>query len=239
MKPFPEEQPMNPIPIDLSVDRRLGELAITRAGASRVFQRHRLDFCCGGHRALAAACADKGLDPDAVLAEIAAEARDVETFDRLDEIGVDALIDHILARYHEPHRAELARLLAMARKVERVHRDKASCPERLAAHLARMQEELELHMQKEERVLFPLIRSGRGSLARMPVQVMEAEHRDHGRNLERLRSLTNDYTAPAEACATWRALFLGLSELENELMLHIHLENNLLFPKALHAEEGR
>ena len=88
-------------------------------------------------------------------------------------------------------------------------------------------------------MLFPLIRSGRGHLARMPVQVMEAEHRDHARNLAMLRSLTNDYTAPAEACATWRALFLGLSELEKDLMLHIHLENNVLFPNALRGEVER
>jgi regulator of cell morphogenesis and NO signaling len=227
------------IPNELSATRRLADLATTRAGASRVFQRHRLDFCCGGQRELAVACKEKGLDPDVVLAEIAAEARDETSFERLDEFSASALIDHILERFHEPHRAEIARLFAMARKVERVHADKASRPVGLAAHLDRMQDELESHMQKEEQVLFPLIRSGRGHLARMPVQVMESEHRDHARNLEVLRRLTNDYTPPDEACATWRALFLGLSELEKELMLHIHLENNVLFPNALRAEEGR
>jgi regulator of cell morphogenesis and NO signaling len=230
---------MTPTASDLSTTVRLADLATTRAGASRVFQRHRLDFCCGGQRELAVACAEKGLNPDVVLAEIAAEARADDSFERLDEVAPAALIDHILERFHEPHRAELVRLLAMARKVERVHGDKESCPVGLAAHLTRMQDELESHMRKEEQVLFPLIRSGHGSIARMPVQVMEAEHRDHARNLATLRNLTSDYTAPDEACATWRALFLGLAELEKELMLHIHLENNVLFPNALRVEEGR
>jgi regulator of cell morphogenesis and NO signaling len=230
---------MNPMTSDLTASRRLADLATTLAGASRVFQRHRLDFCCGGQRDLAVACAEKGLDPDVVLAEIAAEACGEDSFERLDEVSPAALIDHILERFHEPHRAEITRLLTMARKVERVHHDKESCPMGLAAHVAFMKEELEAHMQKEEQVLFPIIRSGHGYLARMPVQVMEAEHRDHARNLAMLRRLTNDYTAPAEACATWRALFLGLSELEKDLMLHIHLENNVLFPNALRGEEER
>ena len=88
-------------------------------------------------------------------------------------------------------------------------------------------------MQKEEQVLFPMILSGRGAMAAMPVSVMEEEHRDHGKNLERTRALTNDFIAPESACNTWRALYLGLAELERDLMEHIHLENNVLFPRAL------
>lgn len=222
---------------ELIPSRRLAELATSFAGASRVFQRHRLDFCCGGQRDLESACLEKGLDPAAVLAEIEAEAKSPGAFERWDERAAGELLDHILSRFHQPHRHELARLLVLARKVERVHGDKPSCPRGLAAHVARMQDELEQHMQKEEQVLFPLIRSGRGSMARLPVQVMEAEHRDHARNLAELDALTSDYTAPAEACTSWRALFLGLYELKQELMLHIHLENNVLFPKALYAED--
>lgn len=221
---------------ELSPSLRLAELATTRAGASRVFQRHRLDFCCGGQRDLASACAAKGLDPNAVLAEIAAESQHPASFERWDDRSAGDLIDHILTRFHQPHRAELVRLLALARKVERVHGDKPNCPHGLALHVARMQDELEQHMQKEERVLFPLIQGGRGPMARMPVQVMESEHHDHARNLAELDRLTGDYTAPPEACTSWRALFLGLFELKQELMLHIHLENNVLFPKALYGE---
>jgi len=216
-------------------DQTVGQLASTLSGASRVFYHHGLDFCCGGHVSLAEACASAGLDVDSVIAEIEAEADQSRTgsFERWDERPLPEVIDHILAQFHEPHRRELPRLLEMARKVEEVHADKSTCPHGLAALLDRMSEEMELHMQKEEQVLFPLLRNGQGRMAAMPIQVMEEEHRDHGKNLERLRDLTDDYTPPPEACDTWKALYLGLAELERELMEHIHTENNILFPRAL------
>jgi regulator of cell morphogenesis and NO signaling len=94
---------------------------------------------------------------------------------------------------------------------------------------------MESHMQKEEQILFPMIRAGRGRMALMPVQVMEQEHRDHGENLALMRKLASDFVAPEEACNTWRALYLGLAELESELMAHISLENHVLFPRALRS----
>ncbi len=89
------------------------------------------------------------------------------------------------------------------------------------------------HLEKEEKILFPMIRAGRGASASAPIRVMEMEHEDHGEALARLRVLTANRTAPAGSCATWRALYLRLEELESELMDHIHLENNVLFPRAL------
>ena len=123
----------------------------------------------------------------------------------------------------------------MARKVEAVHGDKSSCPRGLADHLEHMSEELEQHMQKEEQLLFPMILGGRGRMASMPISVMEQEHQDHGRNLARMSVLAHEYVAPEEACNTWRALYLGLAELEAELMEHIHLENHVLFPRTLNG----
>jgi len=165
--------------------------------------------------------------------ELREEGREPGQFERWDARPLGEVIDHVLERFHEPHRRELPRLLAMARKVEEVHAEKPACPRGLAAHLERMAEDMELHMQKEEQVLFPLLRSGRGRMASMPIQVLEQEHRDHGENLERLRELTDGYTPPPEACETWSALYLGLAELERDLMEHIHIENNILFPRAL------
>lgn len=219
----------------LSADRTLGELAASHAGASRVFHRHGLDFCCGGSAPLAEAAAAKGLDVSLLLAELRAETERPGAFESWDQRPLGELVDHVLEHFHEAHRAEVPRLLAMARKVEAVHAEKPTCPRGLAAHLERMSVELEEHMQKEEQILFPMLRAGRGRAAMMPIQVMEQEHRDHGANLERLRALTNDYTPPAEACGTWTALFLGLAELERDLMEHIHLENNVLFPRALRS----
>lgn len=214
-------------------DQTVGQLASNLPGASRVFHRHGLDFCCGGQVSLAEACASAGLDADSVIAEIQDEASESGSFERWDARPLPEVIDHILEHFHEPHRQELPRLLAMARKVENVHAEKSSCPRGLAEHLERISEEMELHMQKEEQVLFPLLRSGRGRMAATPIQAMEQEHRDHGKNLERLRELTSEYTPPPDACGTWNALYLGLAELERELMEHIHTENNILFPRAL------
>jgi regulator of cell morphogenesis and NO signaling len=200
-----------------------------------VFHRHGLDFCCNGRISVAAACQKAGLDPDALLEEVRAEEAGEPPLERWDEAPLDAVIDHVLARFHEGHRAEVPRLIEMARKVEQVHGEKASCPIGLAAHLEKMATELESHMQKEEQILFPLIKAGRGRMAQMPVQVMEQEHKDHGANLAQMRKLATDFAPPEEACNTWRALYLGLAELEAEVMEHISLENNLLFPRALRS----
>jgi len=213
----------------------LADLAATRAGASRVFYRHDLDFCCHGRVSLADACAKKRIAVDALVRELEAETANQPDFRRFDDQPIADLIQHLLDRFHTPHRAELQRLLEMARKVEKVHADKSSCPRGLADHVANIAEELEAHMQKEEQVLFPMILGGRGRSASMPIQVMEEEHEDHGRNLERLRELTHQFTPPEEACGTWRALYLGLHELDEQLMQHIHLENNVLFPRALRS----
>ncbi len=121
----------------------------------------------------------------------------------------------------------------MAHKVERVHASKNDCPRGLAEHLEYMARELEQHMLKEEELLFPMILAGDGALAAMPIQVMEQEHQDHGKNLTRLHALARGFEAPDEACGTWQALYLGLRELEAALMRHIHLENHVLFPMVL------
>ena len=211
----------------------LAELATTRPGAAGVFHRHGLDFCCHGQVDLAAACRARGLDPAALARELEAAARGTAGCERWDERPLSELIEHLVTRYHARHRADLPSLVAMVRKVEAVHAGKASCPRGLAALLARVGEELEQHMQKEEQVLFPLVLAGRGRMLATPVHVLESEHQDHARNLALLREKTGGHHPPPEACATWRALYLGLEELERELMQHIHLENNVLFPRAL------
>ncbi|MDP3274800.1 MAG: iron-sulfur cluster repair di-iron protein [Deltaproteobacteria bacterium] len=211
----------------------LASLATAHPEATTVFLRHQLDFCCGGGRKLSDACATLGLDPAKIVAEIAAEQAPHEVI-RWDKRPVEELVEHILTRYHAPLRRELSGLLEAAKKIERVHAAKPSCPHGLAAHLAQVATELEEHMTKEEQVLFPALRSGaRGQAILMPVRVMMREHDDHGANLRKMRDLATDFVPPPEACATWRALYVGLAKLEGELMEHIHLENNVLFVKAL------
>lgn len=214
----------------------LATLATKHPGASRVFQRHGLDFCCHGNISLADACEQHTLDPSALLTELAAEAATADApLIAWDEKPLPELVDFILSHYHEPLRSELPRLSALARKVERVHREKATVPVGLADHLEKMLDSLERHMNKEEQVLFPAINAGRGRQAVMPVQVLEHEHEDHAEELARLRELANGFAPPEEACTTWRALYLGLEQFERELMEHIGLENNVLFPRALRS----
>jgi regulator of cell morphogenesis and NO signaling len=216
----------------IAADTTLASLATTYAGASRVFLRHGLDFCCNGHISVGEACLRKKLDREQILGELRAELSPVAPADRWDDKPTDELVQHVLTRYHAGHRAELPRLLHMAEKVERVHAGKPDCPRGLAAHLHHVAHDLELHMQKEEMILFPMLRSGQGMFAGGPIQVMEEEHQEHGRNLAKIRALAHDLVPPPAACGTWRALYLGLAELEREVMQHIHLENHVLFPRA-------
>jgi regulator of cell morphogenesis and NO signaling len=222
-----EEEAMNTQTVTLA------DLAITRPGATRVLLANGLDFCCGGRRPLAEACAEKGLNPDAILRDIAAADQDGGDLTRWASRSVAELIDFIVDHYHARLRTEIPELILLADKVEQVHADKASCPRGLTALLHTMHAAVLDHLGKEEQILFPMIRSGRGRGAGGPIHVMEQEHEDHGRSLARLRDLTVDLTPPPEACPTWRALYLRLRRLADELMEHIHLENNVLFPRAL------
>ena len=211
----------------------LGDLVTANPAAARVFHRHGLDYCCGGSQSLAQACAAEGLDAQVILRELEATASSEAVVARWDQRPINELIQHILDRYHAPLRAELPRIVALARQVARVHADKPDRPAELADLLSDVQAAVESHLAKEEQILFPLILSGRGHSAHMPVQVMLQEHEDHGKNLRRIRELTNDLQLPPDACASWRELYRSLAELEVELMDHIHLENNILFPRAL------
>lgn len=217
----------------ISGHESLADLAVSYAGASRVFYRYQLDFCCNGQIALADACESNGLSLGQLIKDLEAERTKAADFKDWRDASSKDLIDHLLAEFHEDHRKELPRLLELARKIEGVHGEKESCPKGLGNFLEQMLLSLELHMQKEEQILFPLIRSGEGAAASAPISVMENEHVEHGENLARLRALTNDFQAPPEACGSWRALYLGLQGLEQKLMEHIQLENNVLFPRAL------
>ena len=215
-------------PLPLSAEQQIGQIAVQLPGATAVFRRLKLDFCCGGQVSLAKAAADKGLDADAVLAELAALQRS----DAVPEAASpSALIDHILARYHEVHRAQLPELIRMARRVEAVHRDHSEVPAGLADALEAMEQELLSHMHKEEAVLFPMLRAGGNSFVTQPIAMMRHEHNDHGEALEQIARLTHDITPPLGACNTWRALYAGLAQLRDDLINHIHLENNVLFPQ--------
>ena len=205
----------------------IGQIAVELPGATAVFRRHKLDFCCGGQVALQEACERKQLPVETVLAELGALQR-VEV--DVAQMPAAEVIDHILQRYHAVHREQLPELIRMARRVEAVHRESPDVPMGLANHLEAMEAELRDHMQKEENLLFPLLKAGGQGMAHHPIAVMRHEHTSHGAQLERLLALSHDTKPPAGACNTWRALYAGIAQLADDLVNHIHLENNLLFP---------
>jgi regulator of cell morphogenesis and NO signaling len=213
----------------------LAELAVAHPAAARVFYANRLDFCCGGRRPFADACRERGLDAKAILDEIGREEAVAEPATRWELAPLPALVDHIVTHYHRRLRESLPDLVRMAHRVEARHRERAACPAGLAALLEQMQRSVLDHLEKEETILFPAILRGTSARIASPVTVMELEHQHHKGDLLRIRTLTNDLTPPAEACTTWRALYAGLQQLEQELMAHIHLENNILFRRALAA----
>ena len=214
----------------------LAELATTHPGASRVFHRFGLDFCCRGRRPLVDACAEKGLDADVVLADVALEAATSDDKKDWRVRPLSELIPFIVGFYHARLRTELPELVAMAAKVEEVHADKDTCPRGLAAHLSAIHADVLDHLAKEEQILFPLILERPGRPRGRPDQ-------RHGERAPLAwvepradpRASTDNLTPPAEACTTWRALYLRLDAFEAELMDHIHLENNVLFLRALGA----
>ena len=219
----------------IEAEAKIGQIAAEHPMATRVFARHGIDYCCGGGRPLREVCEQKGLHTGAVLEEIEKELAEPGVSDeRWDEAPLGDLIDHILFTYHESLREELPRLEAMARKVVDVHRDKRPemLPQMLSVYLG-LKSELEEHMMKEEQILFPAIKAGQGTTTDGPIAVMEHEHESAAAALRRLRELTDGYDVPPEACNTWRALWHGLAALEDSLHRHIHLENNILFPRAL------
>jgi regulator of cell morphogenesis and NO signaling len=204
----------------------IGEIAAQLPGATVIFRKHKLDYCCGGSLSLAEAVEKRRLDLAEIEGQLAALiSRPASVPEEPAEI-----IELIVERYHDAHKRELPELIQLARRVERVHAEHPESPKGLAQFLEQMLEELGMHMEKEELVLFPMMRAGHPMVA-APIAAMRAEHSDHGEALEALAALTHDMQPPQGACGSWRALYAGLRKLSDDLIEHIHIENNILFPR--------
>jgi len=207
----------------------VGEIAATLPGATAVFRKYGLDFCCKGNIPLVDSARLRGVD----LAEIEQALASLDAPAAAMEAPSDtaALIAYIRRRYHDVHRRELPELIKLASKVEKVHADHAKVPRGLADLLERMARELDLHMMKEEVMLFPAMAAAPIGLLAAPIACMRHEHDDHGLLLQRLETITDRFTVPRGACRSWQALYAGACKLADDLMEHIHLENNVLFPR--------
>ena len=229
----------------ITANTTVAEIAAAEPATIKVFQRHHIDFCCGGRIPLSDACANHGLDTDTLLAELRAAPAAADDPADWHHAPLSDLIAHIQTRYHVPLRAELPRLAGMLEKVVSRHGDRL--PEvliPLRASFESLQRELLVHMAKEDAVLFPAVTALEASAAdassppldwawiERPIDVMEAEHESAGAALAAMRELTRGYAPPDGACPTFRGLYYGLSELERNMHVHVHLENHVLFPRA-------
>lgn len=230
----------------LDAQTTVGQIVAERPSRARVFERLGIDYCCGGKIPLEQVCRKKGLDVTSVLQELRDQGQGASESDSVDwtKAPLTDLANQIEATHHAYLHRELPRLDWLVSRVATVHGPHR--PELLDVKTTfdGLKTELEEHMFKEEKVLFPMIRGlesgsrppvGPPSVS-YPIAAMEHEHDSAGAALLRLRTLTSDYVPPADACNTYRAMLDGLAELESDLHLHVHKENNILFPRAIEAE---
>ncbi|MFB9948238.1 iron-sulfur cluster repair di-iron protein [Rhizobium puerariae] len=213
---------------EISPDKTVAAIAAELPGAAELFRRHDISFCCGGNVPLAQAAEEAGLSLDNLIA-------DLETLEasagRNAPDETSALIAHILRRYHATHREELGWLIPLAQKVERVHGAHPSAPIGLSETLTRLRDELESHMLKEEQVLFPMMQRGGSPMIVHPITEMRHEHDDEAQHLQAIEHVTHGLALPQGACGSWTALYTGLRKFTDDLVVHMHLENAVLFPR--------
>ena len=221
----------------------LGDLVAANPAAARILDGFGLDYCCHGERTLLEACATKGLDAEVVAAKLADVGTEGDT--TWTTLSPPALAGHIVETHHRFLWEELPLLEALATKVLGVHGERHAELVEVHELVVALRADLEPHLHKEERVLFPAIGAlaeGKrdfafGSVAN-PIRMMLLEHDRAGELLARLREVTHGYTVPDDGCASYRSLYERLAELELDTHLHIHKENHSLFPAALRLAEG-
>ncbi len=223
----------------------LAAVVTAHPSLARELERLGLDYCCGGARRIDDACRDQGLDPASVVAELVGLADNGATAPWA-TMDVAELVGHLETTHHRYLWAELPRLTALVDKIVGVHGDRHAELHDVRRVYDELRADLEPHLRKEEQVLFPMIRQLAsaqspptfhcGSLV-SPISVMVSEHDRVGELLEQLRAHTHGYEMPADGCASYRACYESLAELEADTHLHVHIENNLLFPAVVRIEQ--
>lgn len=233
-------------------DETLGQIAAKDLRKAQVFKKYGLDFCCGGKKTVKEACAEKGLDVTKIEQELQqADKNSVTRPLPYDDWSLDFLADYIVNTHHSYVKKALPDLRTYAAKVARVHGNRH--PELIAIQqlVEEVNAELTTHLLKEEKVLFPYIKemvtsANNGQPAahkahfgtvQNPISMMEMEHEMAGQALQEIRTRSDNFSLPDDACASYSLLYRMLDEFESDLHIHVHLENNILFPKALSMEK--
>jgi regulator of cell morphogenesis and NO signaling len=235
--------------MNLATSKTVRELAVEVPGATRVFEKMGIDYCCGGGRSLADACAIAGVTIEDVRLELTTASHAQWEEPNFHTATLEELINHVVGKHHSFTRLEIARLTALLEKVCLAHGENHPELFRINVLFRELGADLEIHMTKEERVLFPyvirmeaatkqhvpLFRPPFGTVAN-PVRMMMLEHDLAGAMVKEIRALSSDYVTPADACLSYQTLYSALEALEKDLHQHIHLENNILFPRAVAME---
>jgi regulator of cell morphogenesis and NO signaling len=233
--------------------KTIREIALEMPVTTRIFEEFKIDYCCGGRKPFAEACANAGIEPKMVLEKI---ERVLESFgnshefDYLEVKTASELIDYILEKHHVFTKKEIVRLTDLMEKVFRRHGQQHAELFELKETFQLLCDDLIEHMRKEEMVLFPFVKTLEVSIAgnlavapphfrtvRNPVRVMMQEHDTAGDLLRKMREISSDYLLPEGACPSFTGLYFGLQDLEKDLHQHIHLENNILFHRAVELEQ--
>lgn len=231
--------------MNYTMQAQVGQFVADMPGRFRILQDHGIDFCCGGKQPLEEACREKGIDANGLLQELLGYQPREGDAQGLAGKALAEICDEIEATHHAFLRDVMPRLSTMAENVVKAHG--ARHPEMVQVQqvFEGLWDEMQSHMMKEERILFPGIRAleagdamacGHCGSVQNPIHVMESEHDSAGAALATMRRLTGGYKAPADACNTFRALLSGLEEVEADMHQHVHKENNILFPRAIMLE---
>jgi regulator of cell morphogenesis and NO signaling len=225
------------------------EIALNQPSSIRVFEQYGIDYCCGGRKPLAVACVEQDVEVGSVLAALSAAEQSAPAAQDRSKESLASLTGHIISTHHAYVKKELPRLNTLARKVIERHGSTHLELPAIQIALANLDQDLTQHLAKEEMILFPYIAKLERALAEgsekprgcfgtvaNPIHMMTQEHEAAGMLLAEIKHLSNHFTPPPDACPTYHAFFDGLKEFEQDLHQHIHLENNILFPRAIAME---
>ena len=226
----------------------IGEIVATDFRTAAVFEQFGIDFCCGGRRLFTEACRTAAADPTAVIRALDALPAPSDREDDVTQWPIERLIEHIVSIHHGYVRSAVPAIARRLATLEEVHGSRHPELFRIRAYFDRIGADLQQHMLKEEQVLFPYVRElaarestcGRTrspfGTVENPIHMMEREHREVADGLRIIRELTTGYTAPSDGCTTYAVCMAELTRFERDLHQHVHLENNVLFPRAIELE---
>lgn len=220
----------------------VGQIVARDYRTSQILRSHGLDFCCGGSHSLEEACEKKGIDAAEVAKEIHALDLLEDREQQYNEWSLDFLVDYIINTHHEYVRKMLPELNYYAQKVARVHGERDQELYDILQKVQELQREMTGHLQKEEEALFPGIKelvqqNTSEGIGEELVAALEDEHDKAGALMRDIESLTHGFEPPEHACASYQVLFKSLKGFQQDLHKHVHLENNILFPKALELKQ--